>query len=209
MIDVMALYQHRFTGHTADGDTWMYSWWATSNLSLVAAQAAAVQWNADLWAGATAGNGLEDHVTAEVGVDSVTTVEITAATGVQTARVDTAQSIDGVAAGSALPADVALVVSLRTAQTGASHRGRFYLPQPAASEVTTNGRVAADFITDLGTSLAAAWTTYNTATEFPVIYSRTLRQSNAVTSFDIGNLYDTQRGREAQVTEARTTTAMP
>jgi hypothetical protein len=205
----MVLYQHRFLGHTADGDNWMYSWWATSNRSLVDAQAAAVAWNAALWAGATAGNGLEDHVTAEVGNDSVTTVTIDVLTGLQSARLDTAQSIDGVAAGNALPADVALVVSLRTGLANRRGRGRFYLPQPAASQLTTNGRVLADFVTDLGASLEAAWTAYNTATDIPVVYSRTSRSTQPITTFDIGNLYDTQRGRESSQVESRTSTTMP
>jgi len=168
-----------------------------------------VAWNAALWAGATAGNGLEDHVTAEVGVDSVTTVTVDVLTGLQEFRLDTAQSIDGVAAGSALPADVALVVSLRSAVSNKFGRGRFYLPQPAASQVTTNGRVLADFITDLGASLEAAWTAYNTATDIPVVYSRAQRVTRPIATFNIGDLYDTQRGRESSQVEARTTTTMP
>lgn len=209
MVQTMVLYQHRFLGHTADGDNFMYSWWSVSNRTLVAAQAAAVTWNATLWGGATAGNGLEDHVTAEVGMDSVTTVSVDVLTGLQAQRVDTAQVINGVAAGNALPADVALVVSLRTGQATRRGRGRFYLPQPAASQLTTNGRVLPDFITDLGASLQAAWTAYNSATDDPVVYSRTGRVTNVITSFDIGNLYDTQRGRESSQVEARTSTTMP
>lgn len=205
----MPLYQHRFLGHTADGDNWMYSWWATSNRNLVDAQAAAVAWNATLWAGATAGNGLEDHVTAQVGNDSVTTVTVDVLTGLQSARVDTAQAIVGVAAGNALPADVALVVSCRTGLANRRGRGRFYLPQPAASQLTVNGRVLADFITDVSASLQAAWDTYNTATDIPVVYSRTGKFTTPMTSFDIGNLYDTQRGRESSQVEARTSTIMP
>jgi len=205
----MVLYQHRFLGHTADGDNWMYSWWATSNRSLVDAQAAAVAWNAALWAGATAGNGLEDHVTAQVGVDSVTTVTIDVLTGLQSTRLDTAQSIDGVAAGNALPADVALCVSCRTANSNRRSRGRFFLPQPAASQVTVNGRVLTDFITDVLASLEAAWTAYNTATDIPVVYSRADRVTRPMVTFDIGDLYDTQRGRESSQVEARTSEVMP
>lgn len=204
----MVLYQHRFLGHTADGDNWMYSWHATSNRSLVDAQAAAVAWNAALWAGATAGNGLEDHVTAQVGTDSVTTVSLDVLTGIQQSRLDTAQAIVGVAAGNALPADVALCVSLRTAIARRDGRGRFFLPQPAASQLTTNGRVLADMITDVLASLDAAWNAYNTATDIPVVYSRKNRATNPITTYDIGNLYDTQRGRESSQVEARTSQAM-
>lgn len=205
----MTLYQHRFLGHTADGEGFMYTWWASSVRSLLDAHNEALTWNNTLWAGATAGNGLEDHITADVGMDTVTTVRVDAATGLQDARTDSADTNVGVAAGSALPADVALVISLRTALANRRGRGRFYLPQPAASQVTTAGRVLADFITDLGASLTAAWGGYNTASDFPVVYSRASRNFTPITSFDIGNLYDTQRRRENKVTEARTSSPMP
>lgn len=205
----MPLYQHRFSGHTASSETFMYTWWANSIRSLADAQAAAVAWNATLWGGATAGNGYEDHVTTNVGMDMVTTVTIDPLTGLQSTRIDTAQAIDGVAAGNPFPADVALVISLRTAMANRRTRGRFYLPQPAVSNATTDGRVAADLITDLGASLAAAWTAYNTANDRPVVYSRTGRTFQNISSFNVGDLFDTQRRRENKLLEARTTTAMP
>jgi hypothetical protein len=205
----MTLYQHRFLGHTAMGETFMYSWWVQSARNLAAAQAAAVAWNAALWNGASAGNGYKDHVTAGVGMDTVTTVQVDMLTGLQSARVDTAQSIVGVAVGSAMPGDVALVVSLRTALANRSGRGRFYLPQPAASQLTTTGKVLADLISDIGSSLSAGWAVYNSGLDRPVVYSRTHKSTNNITTFDIGDLYDTQRRRENKVLEARTSTTMP
>lgn len=205
----MTLYQHRFLGHTAAGELTMYSWWANSTRSLVDAQAAAVAWNATLWDGATAGNGYSDHTTADVGMDQVTTVTVNAATGLQSARLDTAQSNVGAGGATSMPADVALVVSLRTPLANRSGRGRFYLPPFDTASLTSIGGVAADVITDLGASLNAAWGTYNTATDEPVVYSRTLRTFTAVTSFDIGDLFDTQRRRENKTVESRTSTAMP
>lgn len=205
----MPLYQHRFSGHTSSNETFMYTWWANSIRSLADAHTAAQAWNALLWNGATAGNGYKDHVTANVGMDNVTTVTITQATGLQTARLDAAQAIPGVAAGAPFPADVALVISLRTQLANRQGRGRFYLPQPAASQTTATGRVLADLITDLGASLAAAWAGYNTTNDRPVIYSRTSKQIQNVTSFNVGDLFDTQRRRENKLLEARTVTAMP
>lgn len=205
----MTLYQHRFLGHTAAGELFMYSWWANSTRNLADAQAAAVAWNITLWDGATAGNGLSDHTTADVGIDQITTVTVNAATGLQSARVDTASAIVGVGGATALPADVALVVSLRTPLANRSGRGRFYLPQLDTAALTSIGGVLADVITDLGASLNAAWGTYNTATDEPVVYSRTLRTFTACTSFDIGNLFDTQRRRENKTVESRTSTTMP
>jgi len=204
----MPLYQHRFSGHTASNETFMYTWWANSIRSLADAQTAALAWNALLWGGATAGNGYEDHVTTNVGVDQVTTVTIDQLTGLQSTRIDTAQNLDGVVVGTPMPADVALVISLRTAIANRRGRGRFYLPQPATVNLTSDGRVIADLVTDLGASLAAAWASYNTANDRPVIYSRAGRTIQNITSFNVGDLFDTQRRRENKLFEARTATAM-
>lgn len=209
MLHDMPLYQHRFSGVTAAGDVFMYTWWANSIRDIANAQVAAVNWNALLWNGPGGVNGFKTHVVAGVAMVNVTTVQVTQATGLQTARVDTAQAIAGTAAGNPMPADVAMVISLRTVLANRQGRGRFYLPQPAASEITATGRVAALMITHTGAALAAAWAGYNTANDRPVVYSRTSRNIQNISSFNIGDLYDTQRRRENKVTEARTVTAMP
>jgi len=205
----MTLYLHRFQGNLAAGDQFNYSWWASSTRSLAAAQAAAVTWNAAVWNGASAGNGYKDHVTAGVSMLNVTTSTIDQPTGKQLARVDTGQVIAGVAAAPAMSADTALVVSLRSDLPQVAGRGRFYLPQPAASQLTTTGRVLADLITDLMASLTAAWTGYVSAVDRPVLYGRTSRLTRNLVSFDIGDLYGTQRRRENKLVEGRTSAAMP
>jgi len=209
MEEEMALYQHRFRGTTEQSELFVFSWWAQSNRSLSAANAAAVTWLADLMAGATAGNGLEDHLTTGVIFDRVSTGEITPSTGTQVALAETSITSPGVVATAALPADVALCISLRTALANRRGRGRFYLPQPSAASSTTTGLVSSDTITDLGASLEAAWTGYNTGTDRPVVYSRASRSSQNITSYDIGNHWDTQRRRDNSQTESRTSTSMP
>lgn len=205
----MALYQHRFFGHTAAGENWMFTWWADSARSSGDAQSAAVDWAGVLWDGATAGNGLEDHMANEVGLDGVTTVQVDTATGTQITRLDNALSRDGVSTSNTLPSDVAVVVSLRTATPTRSGRGRFYLPPVTVADVDTDGRILADLVTDLSASLTAAWTGYNSASDTPVVYSRTQRVTRNITSFDLGDLFDTQRGREGNLVEARTSSSMP
>ena len=69
----MALYLHRFQGKCATGDQFTYGWHANSLRDLATAQGAAVSWNATLWTGGLAGNGLRDHVTADVSMLNVTT----------------------------------------------------------------------------------------------------------------------------------------
>lgn len=187
----------------------MFTWWADSARSLASAQAAAVTWINTLMDGATAGNGLEDHMATAVGVDGVTTVEITTLTGHQVSREDTAVNRDGVSVSTTVPSDVSLVVSLRTATPTRSGRGRFFLPPLTLADVATDGRVVPGTITDLIDSLTAAFTGYTSASDTPVVYSRSQRLSRNIVSFDIGDLFDTQRGREGNLVEARTTAAMP
>lgn len=205
----MALYQHRFTGHTAAGENWMFTWWASSSRSAGNAHTAAVTWINAVFDGATAGNGLEDHMATTVGLNTVTTVEIDPATGTQISRTDSAVARNGLSASNTLPSDCTVVVSLRTTTPTRSGRGRFYLPPGVVADVTTTGRVATDFITDLGAALAAAWTGYNSVSDRPVVYSRTQRLTRNISSFNIGDLFDTQRGREGNLVEARTSTNMP
>lgn len=205
----MALYQHRFSGHTAALESWMFTWWADSSRSAGNAHAAAVTWVNVLFDGATAGNGLEDHLATTVGLDAVTTIEINPATGTQISRIDGAVSRPGVSVSNTLPGDVCLVASLRTATPTISGRGRFYLPPLTVADVDTTGRVAADLVTDLVAALGAAWTGYNSASDRPVVYSRTQRVTRNITSFNVGDLFDTQRGREDRLVETRTGASMP
>jgi hypothetical protein len=205
----MTLYYHRFSGSLAAGDQFNYGWFATSVRSLAAAQAAAVAWNATLWNGATAGNGYKDHVANNVAMANVTTVTVDQTNGKQLARADTSQVIVGVAAFTSMPADVSLCVSTRTDLPQRRGRGRFYLPQPCTAEATAGGRVQVDLVNDLIASLGAAWAGYNTASDRPVLYSRTDRLLRTITSFNIGDLFDTQRRRENKVLETRVSAAMP
>jgi hypothetical protein len=205
----MTLYYHRFSGSLAAGDQFNYGWFANSVRSLAAAQAAAVAWNATLWNGATAGNGYKDHVANNVAMANVSTVTIEQTTGKQLARADTSQVIVGVAAFTSMPADVAVVVSTRTDLPQRRGRGRFYLPQPSTAEATTGGRVQVDFVNDIIASLTAAWAAYNTASDRPVLYSRTDRLLRNITSFNVGDLFDTQRRRENKVLETRVSATMP
>lgn len=205
----MALYKHIFTGICAAGDGFSYQWHANSIRDIATAHGAAIVWNQTLWNGAVAGNGYKDHVTGLVQMASVKTVQIDVATGKQLALRQTGQIIAGTVVGDCMPADVSLVVSLRTAFPQRSGRGRFYLPQPSNAQVTATGRVAADIINDTNASLAAAWAGYNTGVDRPVIYSPTFRLTRDLVSWDIGDLYDTQRRRENKVTEVRQGGNMP
>lgn len=204
----MALYQHRFQGVLPAGDIFVFSWWSESSVTIDTAQGVAVNWVTALWAGPGPGDGYASLCTAGVIVQRVSTGEITMATGQQQTLRETDVNLPGTAAGSALPGDVALVVSLRTQLANRSGRGRFYLPQPAASTLAADGKLAPAAQTDLADAAAAAWAASNT-TLTPVVYSRTKRTTQTISSFNVGDLFDTQRRRENALTEVRTSRPMP
>jgi hypothetical protein len=130
------------------------------------------------------------------------------ATGQQQSLRETDVSHAGTAAGSALPGDVAIVVSLRTALANRSGRGRFYLPQPAATTLAADGKLATASQDQLANAAEFAYSNSNN-TVIPVVYSRTKRQTQAINTFNVGNLFDTQRRRENALTEIRSSRVMP
>ena len=199
------VFQHRFSGTLAGGDTWMFTWWATSGSSIDGVHAAAVDWANAFWS--TGGFGAT--VAVPVTLTTVTTVDVNVATNKQSARRDSALTLAGSNVSGSLPADVAIVVSLRTALANRSGRGRFYLPQPAVDQLDeATGRIATAAVSAVLGALSTAWTAY-TPTGQPVVYSRTLAATNPILSFDIGNLFDTQRRRESSMLEARDSLPMP
>lgn len=205
----MPLYQHRFRGHNAAGDIWQFTWWSNSLRTTADANTAAVAWLNELWDPAGAALGLGSLVVAGVGADRVSTGRINPSTGLQDQLAEGTVALVGTAVGSSLPPDVALVVSLRTALANRRGRGRFYLPAMAASTLAADGRVATAAITTLVGALTAAWGPYTTGVDTVVVYSRTGRMDTTVSSFDIGNLFDTQRRRDNKIVEVRTSASMP
>lgn len=204
----MPLYLHKFSGTCATGEDWSFSWWSNSTADTSNAQAAAVTWLNTFWAGPGGTDGYASAVTADVVAQLVRTSLITESTGFQTAIAETTVNLPGTATGNALPADVAIVVSLRTALANRSGRGRFYLPQPAAVTSTPEGKLGATTQGRIVAALASAWGGYNDVGT-PVVYSRTMRATQTIVSFNVGDLFDTQRRRENKVQQVRSTQTMP
>lgn len=204
----MALYQNRFIGTLPEGDTFTFSWWTDSTQDLATVQAGNVQWAQDLWAGAVDGEGLEDLLPSSCVLTTVRTGLITQETGQQQAVDEDTVNLPGVATGNSLPNDVALVVSLRTNLANRRGRGRFYLPSLVATTLTAAGRLDPTAQQSIVDSLANAWNGY-TGIGDPVVYSRTQRTIEDVISFDVGDLFDTQRRRENKVSQSRISAQMP
>lgn len=205
----MPLFHHRYQGHLAAGDIFVFSWWSDTSLTIDTSHSNAVQWAQDFFAGPGGTDGYGAYCSTGVGIDRITTGEITPATGQQQTLRESDVEITGDVTGSNLPAEVALVVSLRTALANRSGRGRFYLPQPAIVAASDTGVVASAAQSAIVAALEFAWTNSNSAGENPVVYSRTRRVTQPVTSFNVGSLFDVQTRRQNNLVETRVTSSMP
>lgn len=198
----MPLYRNRYSGVCASGDIFVFTWWADSSADLATVSSAAVTWAEDAWNGIGTGTGLAPFMTAGVILNEVTTGLVDVATGRQSQLAEATVNLPGTAADPAMPADVAIVVSLRTNLANRSGRGRFYLPQPAAATLTADGRFAPSQQAAAVEAVRGAFAAFS-ATGTPVVYSRTMRATQPVVRLDIGDLFDTQRRRENALTEVR------
>ena len=205
----MPLYQHRFIGNLASGDTFSFSWWSDNSLTIDSSHGNAITWAETLWNGQDTLPGYATLCSADVSIQRITTGEISPLTGQQQTLRESNVNIPGSAEANALPADVAIVVSLRSPVANRTGRGRFYLPQPTTNALTAVGRLDETAQSTIVDALTAAWTRANAAGENPVIYSRTQRATREITSFNVGDLFDTQRRRENALTENRVSAPMP
>ena len=205
----MPLYQHRFIGNLASGDVFSFSWWSETSLTIDSSHGNAITWAETLWNGQDTLPGYATLCSADVSIQRITTGEISPLTGQQQTLRESNVNIPGTSESSALPADVAIVVSLRSPVANRTGRGRFYLPQPTTNALTAVGRLDETAQSTIVDALTAAWTQANAAGENPVIYSRTQRATREITSFNVGDLFDTQRRRENALTENRVSAPMP
>ena len=205
----MPLYQHRFIGILASGDQFSFSWWSDNSLTIDSSHGNAITWAETLWNGQDTLPGYATLCSADVSIQRITTGEISPLTGQQQTLRESNVNIPGSAEANALPADVAIVVSLRSPVANRTGRGRFYLPQPTTDALTAVGRLDETAQSTIVDALLAAWTQANAAGENPVIYSRTQRATREITSFNVGDLFDTQRRRENALTENRVSAPMP
>ena len=205
----MPLYQHRFIGILASGDQFSFSWWSDNSLTIDSSHGNAITWAETLWNGQDTLPGYATLCSADVSIQRITTGEISPLTGQQQTLRESNVDIAGTSTSNALPADVAIVVSLRSPVANRTGRGRFYLPQPTTNALTAVGRLDETAQNTIVDALLAAWTQANAAGENPVIYSRTQRATREINSFNVGDLFDTQRRRENALTENRVSAPMP
>ena len=110
----------------------------------------------------------------------------------------------GTSSANGLPPQCCIGLSLRTATAGSRARGRSYLPAPVASALTTSGRLASAYSSDLLAGLDtffATMVTSNAAT--PVVISAVggVWTARNVITVAMGDVFDTQRSRRSGLAE--------
>lgn len=104
----------------------------------------------------------------------------------------------------ALPSEVAVVISLRTATAGARGRGRMYMPGFAADVVTAAGAIlpaATEQLADASQEFFNAWNADPTTTT-AVVVSMVGSSTDAINSIRVGSIYDSQRRRRDALVES-------
>lgn len=198
----MALFRHVASGTYPGGEVWSFTLHTQGSATIAAAEAAWLAATAALWTGH-----LDGVISTQVSMTGLTTASIDPTTGKQITRMADVVTRPGVAAGEPLPAQVSLAISTRTALATRAGRGRFYLP-PFDVSSTAGGKVAAGKITATVTAVKAMMDSLLGAGLQPVLYGRVTKASTVVTTFDVGNVWDTQRRRRDKLVEVRTSSAL-
>lgn len=193
----MALYRHVASGTYPAGEVWSITLHTQGSPALPAAEAAFLAGINAAWTA-----GWNARYSTQMSVTGTATASLDPTTGKQISRVADVLALPGTAAGEPLPAQCALVVSLRTALATRSGRGRFYLPAMNVA-VMTGGHVAAASITATVAGAKALFDQLLGAGLQPVLLNSKTKATTVITSFDIGNIVDTQRRRRDKLVETR------
>lgn len=109
----------------------------------------------------------------------------------------------GTAEGAMLPPQCAIVVSHLTLGAGSRNRGRAYLPAPAASGLTTLGRITSTVRGELLTAYAGWLGALDAAGSQPIVRSEVGGGAvSFITSVRVGDVVDTQRRRRGALGES-------
>jgi hypothetical protein len=110
-----------------------------------------------------------------------------------------------------LPPQLSVGVTLRTALAGRSDRGRFYMPAPVTTTVSTIGRIGGSTPLTMVTAISNAFADAITvsAALVLVVYSRKLRATHLVNRVEVTDVFDTQRRRRDKLITTRQNAIIP
>lgn len=115
----------------------------------------------------------------------------------------------GVEAASGMPLQVALCVSLTTARSGPTGKGRFFLPWPALSLDTTTRLIPTNQMTDVVSRTKTFLGALNDLTGINLAVVSSKGYASDVTGFRIGRAPDTMRSRREDLIESYVSDTVP
>jgi hypothetical protein len=198
-------------------------WFTPGGVSTLAALETAVNNARDEIAAASYKNYLIDIISADQSFDKLTAYYYADATAKASFGASAAFAGTGLVGGSSPnnPLQTAICCTLGTGHTGASYRGRMYLPATGISLVaghqfdTTQTQNTVTMLAGTGTTdgllwdMARALDAAGSGGSDPVVFSRKLNQENKVTTISADTRPDIQRRRaKSQVPIARKTSAL-
>lgn len=206
----MSIILHRFQGVDGAGQEWSFGWHSNVAGTLATSQSIAVAWLTDLWNGIGAGAGLAGLYAASTQATTVTSYLLSAFVPFRsTNAISTPVTLAGTSVLGPLPAQISVVCSLRTPQTGRTNRGRLYLPAPAVGTLTSTGELETATRDSIRESFLAAWEVSNPSGEQPVVFSKSSGLFTAYTEFGVADKFNTQRRRVQSLIPVRTFSPMP
>lgn len=201
----MAIYRHTYTGSLGGSETFAHGWSGQRTPADIDGEhAAGSAWFSALIASTGFLPDFSDavtwlrHVTQEIAPDGTI---ITSREG--------NMSISGTAAGGSLPYEVSCVISLRTALSGRSRRGRYYLPCFTYTTLESDtGLYSPTTVNDQLNAAASAFMAAMAAGSIPVVWSQTLGVATPVSVIQVGRVPDVQRRRRRDQVEGYASIAL-
>jgi hypothetical protein len=128
------------------------------------------------------------------------------AAGVVTATYTSTENLPALPTGTAnqLPPECAVVVGLKTAAAGASHRGRMYLPPVSVAQVDPDGQLTSASAGNIADALKRFFDAMNDGLSLGnvAVFSKTLGTLTDVTQVRVGRVVDAQRRRRNKIPES-------
>lgn len=155
---------------------------------------------------------MRGYVTSLTTVQRIRLDEVNVATGLTITGVDcTIPALAGTAGTDSLPLQCSPVLTIRSATSGRSGRGRIYLPALASSQSFGGSGVIPTATRDALVAGFVAFTGAMKAVGVPLtlsVYSRKLGGTLPVTTVEMDNVHDTQRSRRRSIVGARKVTGV-
>src|SRR5690625_1580277 len=188
----MAIFRHRMQGPGTAGDIWVATMHSQSTQDIDTVHSAFSTFVGTL------ANQVDPMWSTETQLTQIVTDELDSTGHHNAAQRRSGLQIKGTGSGNALSPRTAIVVSLRTALPTRSGRGRFYLPGPDDTHLTTTGLFNSTDAATVASGISSAIASMN-STSVVGVFHRSLNTITPVTDVYVGQVPGDQRRRTNKV----------